>query len=361
MAQCFLILENGTIMEGTGFGSEKTVYGEVVFNTAMTGYQESLTDPSYRGQILIAAHPVIGNYGTHQTYFESPQVQVSGYVVREACREPSPMYGSSTLDSFLKSNEIPGISEVDTRSLIIGIREHGVLRGAITYEEDLDEVLEKVRKMPFPSEYNLVDEVSPRQVTYFQNPRQDAKTVALIDCGCKEAIMRELSRRFNVYRVPYNTTPDFFRNTELDGVAISNGPGDPAHPAMKETTIKTIQAIKDEYPIMGVCLGNQLLALAFGGRTYKMKFGHRGVNQPVKYRDRVYITSQNHGFVVDEESLPDTGFIPEHLNINDNTVDGMSHSDLPIFSTQYHPEACAGPKDTSFIFDDFAKLMEERR
>ncbi|MCU0861422.1 MAG: glutamine-hydrolyzing carbamoyl-phosphate synthase small subunit [Methanomassiliicoccales archaeon] len=358
MATCYLVLEDGTVMEGTGFGYEQTVYGEVVFNTGMTGYQESLTDPSYRGQILIQSYPLIGNYGVNHTDFESDRVQVRGYVVRERCLEPSNMYAGDRIDPFLKKNRVPGISELDTRSLIIKIREKGTPRGAICFEEDVDKVLRKVQTMPFPSDSNLVDEVSVKEPQRFE--REGLKEVVLIDCGTKQNIVRELRKRFSLTVVPYDVDPSFFRDHHVDGVMLSNGPGDPAHPTIQETTVRTLRAIKDDHPIMGVCFGNQLIARAFGGTTYKLKFGHRGVNQPVKYKDRVFITSQNHGFAVDPDSLP-----PElevsMVNVNDGTVEGLRHKELPIFSAQYHPEASPGPKDTSFLFDEFAKLLEERR
>ncbi len=359
MVQCRLILENGTIAEGTGFGFKKTVYGEVVFNTGMAGYQENLTDPSYRGQILIMSHPVIGNYGVNDRFTESSRVQVTGCVVREICRQVSPMYGGHDLDSYLEANKTPGISGLDTRSLIIGIRKGGTLRGAISFDEEPEEVLEKLRKMKYPSETNLVAEVSTDRVIRYENVGK--KKVALIDCGVKSSIVRELRQRFSVVQVPYDTPASFFRNEELDGIFISNGPGDPAHPALMSTTVKTIQELKEEYPIMGICLGNQLLALAFGGRTYKMKFGHRGVNQPVKHKGRVFITSQNHGYAVDMDSLDGTGLIADHINVNDGTVDGMRHNELPIMSVQYHPEARSGPRDTAYLFDEFGRTLEDGR
>jgi carbamoyl-phosphate synthase small subunit len=358
MATCYLVLEDGTVMEGTGFGFEQTVYGEVVFNTGMTGYQESLTDPSYRGQILIQAYPLIGNYGVNHIDYESDRVQVRGYVVREKCNEPSNMYAGDRIDSFLKKNRVPGISELDTRSLIIKIREKGTPRGAICFEEDVDKVLKKVQTMPFPSDSNLVDEVSIKEPTRFE--KEGAKEVVLIDCGTKQNIVRELRKRFSLTVVPYDTQAKFFRDHEVDGVFLSNGPGDPAHPTIQETTVRTLKEIKELYPIMGVCFGNQLLARAFGGETFKLKFGHRGVNQPVKYNDRVYITSQNHGFAVDPKTLPDE-LIVSMVNVNDGTVEGLRHKELPIVSAQYHPEASPGPKDTSFLFDEFAKMMEARR
>jgi len=359
MVQCRLILENGTIAEGTGFGSEKTVYGEVVFNTGMAGYQESLTDPSYRGQILIMSHPLIGNYGVSDRFTESSRVQVTGYAVREVCRNISPMYGGRDLDSYLKESDVPGITELDTRSLVIGIREKGALRGAIAFDEDPQEVLAKVRSMDYPSQSNLVAEVSTPKVLRYQS--EGKKKVALIDCGVKGSIVKELRKRFSVVQVPYNTPASFFRNEELDGIFISNGPGDPAHPELMDSTVRTIRELKDEYPLMGICLGNQLLALAFGGKTYKMKFGHRGVNQPVKHNGKVFITSQNHGYAVDMASLEGTGFIADHINVNDGTVDGMRHTELPIMSVQYHPEARSGPQDTTYLFDEFRATLEGKR
>lgn len=358
MATCFLVLEDGTVMEGTGFGFEKTVYGEVVFNTGMTGYQESLTDPSYAGQILIQAYPLIGNYGVNHVDFESDRVQVRGYVVMEKCTEPSNMYAGDKIDSFLKKNHVPGISELDTRALIIRIREKGTPRGAICFEEDVDKVLKKVKSMPFPSDSNLVDEVSTKKVLRFE--KEDAKEVVLIDCGTKQNIVRELRKRFSLTIVPYDTDTSYFRDHQVDGVLLSNGPGDPAHPIIQDTVVRTLKDIKEDYPIMGVCFGNQLLARAFGGTTYKLKFGHRGVNQPVKYKDRVYITSQNHGFAVDPQSLPEELEV-SMVNVNDGTVEGLRHKELPIFSSQYHPEASPGPRDTSFLFDEFAKMLERRK
>jgi len=360
MEQCHLILENGTIAEGTGFGFEKTVYGEVVFNTGMAGYQESLTDPSYRGQILIMSHPLIGNYGVSDRYVESSQVQVTGYVVRQLCRKVSPMYGGRDLDSYLKASGVPGISELDTRSLIIGIRERGTLRGAIaSSKDDPQEVLETVMKMPYPSERNLVAEVSTPNVIHYEN--KGRKRIALIDCGVKGSIVKELTARFSVVQVPWDTPASWFRSQELDGIFISNGPGDPAHPDMMANTVRTLRELKDDYPLMGICLGNQLLALAFGGRTYKMKFGHRGVNQPVKHKGQVFITAQNHGYAVDMESLEGTGFVADHINVNDGTVDGMRHTELPIMSVQYHPEARSGPQDTTYLFDEFMATLEARQ
>jgi carbamoyl-phosphate synthase small subunit len=356
MAQCFLVLEDGTVMEGTGFGFQETNYGEVVFATGMTGYQEGLTDPSYRGQILIMSYPLIGNYGVTPDDNESDAVHVRGYAVRENCTFHSGMYGGSPIDDFLKENRVPGISGLDTRSLIIGIRERGTLRGAICFDEDIESVLEEVRRMPFPSERNLVAEVSTRHV--IRHEREGGMKVALIDLGTKANIVRELRHRFSVVQVPYDTPASFFRQEEVDGIVISNGPGDPAHPALRETVVKTLKAVMEEFPIMGICMGNQLMALVHGGETYKMRFGHRGVNQPVKYDGRVFITSQNHGYAVSKDSLEGSEMVPNQFNINDQTVEGMVHRELPIFTVQYHPEVCSGPEDTRFLFDQFKGMME---
>jgi len=356
MTQCFLILENGTVMEGTGFGFKETVFGEVVFNTGMTGYQESLTDPSYRGQILIMSYPLIGNYGINPEDNESEKIHVRGFVVRENCTVHSRMYGDRSLDDFLRENGIPGISGLDTRSLIIGIREHGTLRGAISFDDDIESVLDEVRRMPFPAEKNLVGEVSIREVIRY--PRKNARKVALIDCGTKANIIRELAKRFSVVQVPYDTRTDFFVEEKVDGIVISNGPGDPAHPELMATVVRTIRELMQDFPMMGICMGNQLMALANGGETYKMKFGHRGVNQPVKYEGRVYITSQNHGYAVRAESLDGTEMVANQFNINDGTVEGMEHRKLPVFTVQYHPEASGGPHDTRFLFDRFKAMVE---
>jgi len=359
MAQCFLILEDGTVMEGTGFGSCKTAYGEVVFTTGMTGYQESLTDPSYRDQILIMSYPLIGNYGVNSQDFESDRVQVSGCVVRENCPTPSDMYHGDTIHSFLSDFDVPGISELDTRSLITGIREHGTLKGAIAFDEDPEEVLERLRKMPYPTERNLVAEVSTSEVIRY--PKEGAKTVAIVDCGVKNNIIRELCKKFSVVQVPYDTPPSFFRNEEIDGIVISNGPGDPSHPELMNSVVRTLKTVKEEYPMMGICMGNQLMAIVFGGKTYKMKFGHRGANQPVRFRDRVFITSQNHGYAVDGDSLEGSEMMPDQLNVNDGTVEGMRHSELPIFTTQYHLEVSPGPRDTTFLLDEFKDIVEGGR
>jgi carbamoyl-phosphate synthase small subunit len=356
MAKCFLLLEDGTIMEGTGFGSMENTYGEVVFCTGMTGYQEGLTDPSFRGQILTMSYPLVGNYGVRTEDDESDCVQVRGFVVRELCEHPTDVYGGKDLNSYLVENGIPGIAGVDTRSLIIKIRTAGTMKGAIVYEGDPATHLEKIRAMPYPSETGLVPLASTPQVLHY--PKEGAKKVAILDCGTKRSIVEELRRRFEVYQLPYDTGVDFFRDHHVDGIFLSNGPGNPAHVTLKETVIETVRRLRDDYPIMGICMGNQLLCQVFGGTTFKMKFGHRGANQPVRYQDRVFVTSQNHGYAIDPESLQGSGMEVDQVNVNDGTVEGIRHSELPIFSVQYHPEARPGPLDTGFLFDDFARMME---
>lgn len=358
MAKCFLVLEDGTIMEGTGFGHLGDTSGEVVFSTGMGGYQESLTDPSFRGQILTMSYPLIGNYGVNPNDVESDRVQVNGFVVRELCDSPSMGYGGKLLGPYLEENRIPGIAGVDTRSLIIKIRNAGTMKGAIVHD-DPEGALERVRRMPHPADSNLVGEVSTKEVRHF--PRPGAKKVAVLDCGVKLSIMKELTSRFEVYQLPYDTGAKFFRDHDIDGVFLTNGPGDPAHPSIRDTVVSTLKKLRDDYPMMGICMGNHLVCQAFGGTTYKLKFGHRGENQPVRYNDHVYITSQNHGYAEDPQSLVGTGLEIDQVNVNDGTVEGLRHQELPIFSVQYHPEACPGPRDTSFLFDDFVKMLEARK
>jgi len=351
----FLVLEDGSVFEGEAFGAPGEVFGEVVFATGMTGYQESLTDPSYCGQILVASYPLIGNYGINRHDMQSARPQVWGYAVREACPRPSHRESERTIHEFLKAWSIPGISGIDTRALIRRLRNFGTMKGAIG-TSDPEELIEKVRAMEHPEESNLVAQVSVRSIVRHDGGR--AKTVAMFDCGVKADIVLELRKRFNVIQLPFDTPADTVRELEPDGVFISNGPGNPAHPDMMSTTVSALRRLKDEYPMMGICLGHQLLSLVFGARTYKLKFGHRGTNQPVSLNGRAYITSQNHGFAVDRGSAEDAGLEITVTNLNDGTVEGVKHSELPIFSVQFHPEAHPGPHDTSFLFDGFMEMLE---
>ena len=352
----FLVLEDGTVFEGESFGAENEVLGEVVFATGMTGYQESLTDPSYCGQILVASYPLIGNYGVNARDSQSKKVQVWGYAVKERCARPSHRLSDRTIEEFLRQGDVPAISGIDTRSLIRKLRNHGTMKGGIGNGKPT-ELLDKIKAMKHPEESNLVANVSVKEIETFD--RADSKTVCVFDCGMKSNILTELRSRFRVVQVPFDTSSDKVRGLEPDGIFISNGPGNPAHQDMLSTTVKTLADLKEEYPMMGICLGHQLLSLMLGAKTYKLKFGHRGINQPVRIDDRVYITSQNHGFAVDRDSAEESGLDITVVNLNDGTVEGMRHKELPIFSVQFHPESHPGPQDTSFLFDRFSKMLEE--
>ena len=360
MPDARLILEDGTVVEGAAFGARTTRFGELVFNTGMTGYQEALTDPSYHGQILMFTYPLIGNYGILPTAYESTGVWPWGCVVREWARRPSHRASVQDIDAFLKEHDVPGIEGVDTRALTLKTRSRGVLRACITTEDSMstDEILRKVQSMPFPDTENLVADVSVKEVTKLQGRGEG--TVALIDTGVKENIIRNLVARFGtVYKVPWNATTSDVEALRPDGIFMSNGPGDPAHPDILRHTVPMLRDVMEKYPTQGICLGHQLLALAYGLKTYKLKFGHRGANQPVKNLEtgRVYITSQNHGFAVDPASCPEDVVITE-VNANDGTVEGLRHRKLPVLSSQYHPEACPGPHDTEFLFDRYKMWLD---
>jgi len=352
-----LVLEDGTAVRGSFFGARRRILGELVFNTNMTGYTEALTDPSYRGQILMMTYPLIGNYGVDPGAMESETIQPTGFVVKEACAAPSHPRSAFGIGDFLKRHETPAIEGVDTRALTIRIRSKGTMKAALVpASEDVDAVVREGRKSPHPDTRNLVAEVSCRTVERY--PGVGKRTIVVVDCGVKRNILREAQRYADVVRVPYDATADEILAQKPDGVILSNGPGDPAHPDIVATSVRTARELAGRVPLLGICLGHQLLALAFGGKTFKLKFGHRGGNQPVKdlRSGRVHITSQNHGFAVDAESLPGE-FEVTHMNLNDRTVEGMAHRELPIFSVQYHPEARPGPWDNAYIFRDFvAKL-----
>ena len=358
MSKSYLVLEDGTVYEGEHFGYQTDAFGEVVFSTGMDGYQEGLTDPSYQGQILVMTFPLVGDYGTTDDFFQSDSVHARALVVREYCKEPSDMYSGKTIDEFLKNYKVPGISGIDTRDLVIKIRTNGTLKGAVTCDkESIPDIVEKLKKMPAPSKSNLVGEVSCKDIMRFDSGKE--LTVGLIDCGEKTGILRDLRSRFNVVMFPYDTPADVIVESKVQGALVSNGPGDPSHPMVIDNTAKTLSDLSTQMPLYGICFGSQVLSLALGGKTYKMKFGHRGCNQPVMYEGRVYITSQNHGFAVDGDSLDGTGLIVDQYNVNDHTVEGVKHKDLPIFASQYHPEASPGPWDTAFLFDRFGKVVKE--
>ena len=343
-----LVLEDGTCFEGKSFGYEKSIAGEVVFYTAMTGYPESLTDPSYTGQILVSTYPLIGNYGVPGDtrkdgiceFYESQKIYISGLVISDYSVEYSHWNACQSLGNWLKEWKVPGIFGIDTRALTKILREKGSMLGKIEFEED---------KVDFydPNRENLVALAGTEIREVYGNGEHK---VVLVDCGVKNNIIRcLLKRNSTVIRVPWDYD---FTDDDYDGIFLSNGPGDPA---MCAVTIENIaKALKTEKPIMGICLGNQLLARAAGGDTYKLKYGHRSHNQPVLLTgtDRCFITSQNHGYAVSPESLPDD-WEALFINVNDRTNEGIRHKTKPFFSTQFHPEASSGPVDTEYLFDEF--------
>ena len=344
----YLILNDGSVYQGYGFGYESEAIGEVVFNTSMTGYQEMLTDPSYRGQILVSTYPMIGNYGIDSNFSESNKVQVKSYVVRDLCDYPFHFSNNKDLNEFLTENKIPGIHSIDTRSLTRKIRKFGSKMAIMTDNPDLNVALEKINKFGSYEESNYVDQVSVKKIENYVAKNSNLN-IALIDFGVKKNIIRLLnSRGCNVEVYPWNFD---FANLDLekfDGIVMSPGPGDP------KTLLNDIKGIKkciESVPSLGICLGHQIIAHIYGGETFKLLFGHRGGNQPVKEINsgRVYPTSQNHGYAVSDKKFPSELEIT-HININDNTVSGLKHKEKPIISIQYHSEACPGPIDSEYIF-----------
>lgn len=350
-----LILEDGSVYEGEGFGSSRYQMGELVFNTGMSGYQEVLSDLSYCGQIVMMTYPMIGNYGINCDDFESLDPAVFGFVVRECCEAPSNFRNDYTLDEFLKQKDIPGISGVDTRAITRKLRNSGTMR-AIMADEGAD--VEAIVAMLRSSElmHDQVARVSTKNA--FPIPNR-GKRVVLIDFGAKNGIIRELSRRnCDLTVVPYDTSAKEILAMKPDGVMLSNGPGDPKDVPV---AIETIRELMGQVVIFGICLGHQLISLASGANTVKLKFGHRGCNHPVMNltNGKVEMTSQNHGYAVEEASLKDTDLVMTHQALNDKSVEGVCHSKYPIFSVQYHPEASPGPEDSNYLFDQFMELMEK--
>ncbi|WP_307150466.1 carbamoyl phosphate synthase small subunit [Robertmurraya andreesenii] len=351
-----LVLEDGTVFIGEGFGSEHTTIGEVVFNTGMTGYQEILSDPSYCGQIVTLTYPLIGNYGINRDDFESITPAIHGLIVKEACDFPSNWRNELSLHEYLRNKGIPGLAGIDTRKLTRIIRKYGTLKGTFaSMDEDVESVLERLQATEIRTDQ--VKQVSTKRP--YASPGR-GKRVVLVDYGMKHGILRELNKRdCDVIVVPYNVTAEDIMNLSPDGVMLSNGPGDPKD--VKEA-ISMIQGILGKVPFFGICLGHQLFALACGANTEKMKFGHRGSNHPVKdlATGKIALTSQNHGYTVEEASIEGTCLEVTHIALNDGTVEGLKHKDYPAFTVQYHPEASPGPEDANDLFDQFLSLIESK-
>lgn len=350
--EIYICLENGDVFKGYSFGADGEVIGELVFTTGMCGYIETLTDPSYYGQIVMQTFPLIGNYGIIPEDFESKKPYLSAYIVREKCDNPSNFRCGETLDKYLKDNGIVGVYGVDTREITKTIRESGVMNAIITTNPNNVD-MEKVRQYRVT---DAVKSVSTDKPALF--PSEEHKyNVVLLDFGAKKNIIRELNKRgCNVAVMPYDTKAEDILKLGVDGIMLSNGPGDPAQ---NTEIVEELKKLIGKVPIFGICLGHQLLALAMGGETTKLKYGHRGVNQPVKNlaTGRTYISSQNHGYAVISESVTDNGGEISYVNANDNTCEGVDYLDKLAFSVQFHPEACSGPHDTRFIFDKFINMM----
>ncbi len=355
--KAFLILADGTVFEGKSFGAAGTVMGEIVFTTAMTGYVETLTDPSYCGQLITQTFPLIGNYGTNDADRESNGSVVSGYIVREHCEAPSNFRCEGTIDAFLKKYGIIGLYDIDTRRLTRIIREIGVMNGMITDREDFnkEQALEEIRSFQVG---RVVPRVSVQKAERY--PAENARfKVAMIDYGYKHNIRNELVKRgCDVTIFPYNVTAEEILAFAPDGIMLSNGPGDPEQNPESIETLRKL--IPERIPTFGICLGHQLLAIANGAKTVKLKYGHRGENQPVTDLElgRTFITSQNHGYAVIGDSIPPEAGKMSHVNANDKTCEGVRYRNAPAFTVQFHPEACGGPQDTAYLFDEFIELME---
>lgn len=364
MKPALLALADGSVWEGTAFGATKRTAGEVVFNTGMTGYQEVLTDPSYAGQIVALTYPLVGNYGINADDAESRCIQVAGFVVHELAQTHSNWRANESLDDFLKRQNVAGISGIDTRALTRRIRHQGVMMGAISTDETADELVARVQAQA--NTYETVDWV--RRVTtpeaYSWGPAEaDARyRIHVLDCGVKYNILRELGKRGARTKVfPATATAQELLADDPDGVFLSPGPGDPK---LLGYAIQTVRDVAHTgKPLMGICLGNQLLGAAFGGETFKLPFGHRGANHPVKDlpSGRVVITSQNHGYAIDPHSLSDPNIEVTQVNLNDGTVEGLRHKELPVFSIQYHPEASPGPTDSRLFFEQFLRNIDLHR
>lgn len=356
--KAILVLADGSTYEGYSFGADTDAIGEAVFNTSMIGYQEMLTDPSYAGQIVVPTYPLIGNYGTNDKDIESRRIQVQGFVVREECAQPNHYLNQKTLQDYLAESGIPGIYGVDTRAITRRLRSSGVMMGIITSSKSPAEALQTLKQAPDYGSIDFVRQVSTEKRYEWDASDGAATKIVALDCGLKYNILRCLARRgCQVTVVPCDTSAHDILKLKPDGILLSPGPGDPE---LLDYAVKTVQGLVGKKPIMGICLGNQLIARAFGGKTFKLKFGHRGGNHPVKDFEtgRVHITAQNHGYAVDPDTLRD-GLEVTQINLNDNTVEGIRHKELPIFAIQYHSEASPGPLDNMYLFDKFMAMIKK--
>ena len=355
-----LVLEDGTVYEGQPFGSSASSIGEVVFNTSLTGYQEIATDPSYRFQIVVMTYPHIGNYGIEAIVEQSAKPQVAGLVVRDVIENPSSAHAQMSLGDYFVKHNISAIEGIDTRALTRRIRNQGAMRGMITSENErsVDDIVAELRRAPSMAGLDLVQRVISESIyTFDEKPREAKHRVAVYDFGVKRDILRQLTQQNCAVDVfPATTSAEDILSRNYDGVVLSNGPGDPEPVTYAQDNIRKLVG---KVPLFGICLGHQLLGLALGGKTYKLKFGHRGGNHPVKdlRTGRVEITAQNHGFAVDPDSLNASDVEITHINLNDQTLEGFRLRNHPVFCVQYHPEAAPGPHDSRYLFDDFVNLM----
>ncbi len=358
MANAYLVLEDGSVFRGQAFGATVRAHGEVVFNTAMTGYQEMLTDPSYAGQLLTLTYPIIGNYGVSEGDVESRRIQASGLVVREECRQPSHWQSERALHDYLAQWGVTGIAGIDTRALTRRLRSRGVMMGTITSNETPEEALTRLRSLPSYGSQDYVHAVSTDSPYEWERVAEPQRHIVVVDEGLKYNILRLLGERgCRVTAVPCESSAEDILSLNPDGVVLSPGPGDPA---LLDYMVTTAHGLIGKLPLMGICLGHQVIGRAFGAKTFKLKFGHRGANHPVKdmLTGRVHITSQNHGYALDGDGLTN-GIEVSHMHLNDGTVEGLWHRELPMLTIQYHSEASPGPLDNVYLFDRFLEMVRD--